>query len=67
MYVCICNEVTDRSIREAAANGVRTIDELRRRTGCADCCGNCVDLAGEILESAARAHAFDLPLTAAAA
>jgi bacterioferritin-associated ferredoxin len=66
MYVCICNAVTDRSIREAAANGVRTIDELRRRTGCADCCGSCADLAGEILESV-RARAFDLPLVAAAA
>ena len=45
MYVCICNAVTERTIREAAASGVRTLSELSRRTGCSDCCGTCADLA----------------------
>jgi bacterioferritin-associated ferredoxin len=26
MYVCICNAITERAIREAAADGVRTLD-----------------------------------------
>ena len=67
MYVCICNAVTDRAIREAASNGVRTLSELSRRTGCGDCCGNCAELASEILERATGARALDLPLIAAAA
>ncbi len=54
MYVCICNAVTDRQIRRAADEGVSSMAELSRRTGCSDCCGSCADLASEILEDAVR-------------
>ena len=68
MYVCICNAVTERTIRDAARAGVRTLDELSRRTGCGDCCGSCADLASEILADTRRAaRTLDLPLIAAAA
>ncbi|MBA8889584.1 bacterioferritin-associated ferredoxin [Dokdonella fugitiva] len=68
MYVCICNAVTDRAIREAAESGVRSFAEVRRRTGCSDCCGNCEDLASQIFHDAvARTSTLDLPLIAAAA
>ena len=67
MYVCICNAVTDRSIREAASAGVRSFSELRARTGCGDCCGSCEDLAREILDAAAKPRVLDLPLMAVAA
>ena len=67
MYVCICNAVTERTIREAAASGVRTLSELSRRTVCSDCCGSCADLANEILADAHRPRALDLPLIAIAA
>jgi bacterioferritin-associated ferredoxin len=67
MYVCICNAVTERTIREAARTGVRTLAELSRRTGCADCCGSCADLAREIIEETHRTRTLDLPLVAIAA
>jgi bacterioferritin-associated ferredoxin len=67
MYVCICNAVTDRAIREAAASGVRTLAELTRRTGCGDCCGSCSDLAESILAETHRTRVLDLPLIAIAA
>ena len=67
MYVCICNAVTERAVREAAQAGVRTLSELSRRTGCADCCGSCADLASEILNETHRARTLDLPLIAIAA
>lgn len=69
MYVCICNAVTDHAIRAAARDGVRSFNELRRRTGCSDCCGSCEDLAREILADSmpAVARTLDLPLIAAAA
>jgi bacterioferritin-associated ferredoxin len=67
MYVCLCNAVTERAIREAAQTGVRTLAELSRRTGCGDCCGSCVDLASEILDQTHRSRTFDLPLIAIAA
>jgi len=67
MYVCICNAVTERAVREAAQSGVRTVAELRHRTGCGDCCGSCVDLASEILDETHSSRTLDLPLIAIAA
>jgi bacterioferritin-associated ferredoxin len=67
MYVCICNAVTDRTIREAAAAGVHSFAELRSRTGCGDCCGSCEDVAREILDTTPRGRVLNLPLIASAA
>jgi bacterioferritin-associated ferredoxin len=67
MYVCICNAVTERTIREAAESGVRTLAELSRRTGCSGSCGTCSDLAQQILEDTHRRRVLDLPLIAIAA
>ncbi len=41
MYVCICNAVTDRQIREAVACGCCSMRELRTRLDVAGCCGKC--------------------------
>lgn len=49
MFVCLCNAVTDRQIRDAARQGAYTLEEVRRVTGCGDCCGRCMDTAEEIL------------------
>jgi len=62
MYVCICNAVTDRAIREAAESG-HSFDDLSRATGCSDCCGNCETLAREIFDEAA-ARVLPLPMAA---
>jgi bacterioferritin-associated ferredoxin len=71
MYVCICNAVTDRAIREAAESGARSFADVRSRTGCADCCGSCEDLAAQIFNEAVakrtHARALDLPMFAVAA
>jgi bacterioferritin-associated ferredoxin len=57
MYVCICNAVTDQMIRAAAAEGVTSIADLRRATGCTGTCGSCADLAAELLAEACSAPA----------
>ena len=69
MYVCICNAVTEKMIRRAAAEGVRSLSELTRRTGCSGECGSCADLAEEVLRDAHRRPRvqFNLPLIAQAA
>lgn len=59
VYVCICNGVTDRQIREAADAGCRSVSELTMRTGCGASCGSCLDMAGDLLQRALRR---DLPL-----
>ena len=50
MYVCICNAITERTIREHAERGVTTLDELAVATGAGTCCGACRPLALEILD-----------------
>jgi bacterioferritin-associated ferredoxin len=50
MYVCLCNGVTDRDIRQTAAAGCKSMSELTMRTGCGAGCGSCVCMASEILD-----------------
>ena len=52
MYVCVCNAVTDSDIRDAVDDGVHTLKHLRRTTGCGSTCGNCEEMAAEVLRQA---------------
>lgn len=61
VYVCICNGVTDRDIRQAAEAGCRSVPELTMRTGAGANCGSCLDLAGSLLEQARNLR--ELPLS----
>ncbi|MCO6411468.1 MAG: (2Fe-2S)-binding protein [Thiogranum sp.] len=54
MYVCICNAVTDRQIREARDNGACTIEELGQQLRVATCCGRCAECAQSILSESAE-------------
>ncbi|MBP3983301.1 bacterioferritin-associated ferredoxin [Pseudoxanthomonas helianthi] len=70
MYVCVCNGVTDHQIREAAANGCRSVAELTMRTGCGATCGTCLDMAADLLNEARdaqRASPFPVPVLSHAA
>jgi bacterioferritin-associated ferredoxin len=67
MYVCICNGVTDKDIRQAAEAGCKSMAELTMRTGCGATCGTCLDMAAELLGAAQpRDKDFDLPVLQAA-
>ena len=57
MYVCICNAITDKEIRQAAASGVEDLWELQRKLGVAAGCGSCKDMASEILRESRHARA----------
>ncbi len=50
MYVCICNAVTDRDIRRAAASGADSLYALQDSLGVATCCGSCRQQATDILD-----------------
>ncbi len=41
MYVCICNAVNDRQLKQALDEGVVSIRALRRHFGFESCCGKC--------------------------
>jgi bacterioferritin-associated ferredoxin len=52
MYVCICNGITDKQIRRAAASGICDLQGLQRELGVATGCGTCVETAADILRDA---------------
>ena len=41
MYVCNCNGITERQVRDAIRAGVRRWDEVHARYDCAPRCGMC--------------------------
>ena len=49
MYVCVCNAITDKQIREAAETGVRDLWDLQATLGVAPNCGSCKETAADIL------------------
>jgi bacterioferritin-associated ferredoxin len=60
MIVCVCNNISDREIRQAVDLGLTTMAELRRDLGVATCCGKCHTCAREVLAE----HLAVQPLTA---
>lgn len=52
MYVCLCHGVTDSTIRKAAKEGVRSVEQLGEHTQLGTCCGCCRDVAEIILNQA---------------
>jgi bacterioferritin-associated ferredoxin len=57
MYVCVCQAVTDRQIREAAEGGARTLKDLRRDLGVTRDCGRCASCARQCLQEANHCQA----------
>ena len=39
MIVCVCNNVSDRKIRQAVNNGLTSMSALRKELDIATCCG----------------------------
>lgn len=50
MFVCVCNAVNDRQIREAVREGACTMRELRLQLGVSANCGKCGKCAYQILQ-----------------
>lgn len=51
MYVCICNAISDRQIKESVAAGATSLSDLKDQLGVASCCGCCADLASSFLNN----------------
>jgi len=54
MYVCICNAITDKQIRQAAESGVTSLWKLQKQLGVASNCGKCRETAVNILRQHSR-------------
>jgi bacterioferritin-associated ferredoxin len=50
MIVCVCNNISEREIRQAVALGVNTMPALRKDLGVATCCGKCHMCAKHVLK-----------------
>ena len=53
MYVCVCNAITDKEIRQAAELGATDLQQLKDGLGVATCCGACEPCASQILQEEA--------------
>lgn len=49
MYICICNAVTEKAVRECARNGACSVEDLSFELGVGSGCGRCRDCANELL------------------
>ncbi len=67
MYVCICNGVTERQVREAAQAGCGSMPELTMRTGVGANCGSCLPLAEAIMSEVRQQRLLPLPVLSQAA
>lgn len=52
MYVCICQGITDRQVREAIDRGARKLRDLREELGLCTDCGKCGPCARDLLQEA---------------
>lgn len=50
MYVCLCNALTDRQVREARNSGAKSVSHVFRSTGSKPECGKCVHCVRDILK-----------------
>jgi len=56
MYVCVCNAVTDRAIREAVDRGASSLYDVQCRLPVASCCGRCEQTAAQIVDEHLQAR-----------
>lgn len=54
MYVCICQAVTEKQVRDAVDNGVQSLSALREHLGVASECGKCARCAHGIIKECRR-------------
>ena len=62
VYVCVCNSVTDRQIREAVESGCESMAALRSELKIATCCGKCESCARQMLNECLAGATWDWDL-----
>lgn len=63
MYVCICNNVTEKDIKRAVRDGACSMSCLQEELAVATCCGQCHSVARTCLEESLDGE-FNFPLLA---
>ncbi|WP_442871400.1 (2Fe-2S)-binding protein [Candidatus Thiodiazotropha sp. CDECU1] len=50
MYICVCHAITDNDIRNAAGNGISSLEALSDELKVGTCCGRCKECANKVLQ-----------------
>jgi len=58
MYICICNAITEKAVRDCARQGACSVDQLAFELGVGSGCGRCRDCANEVLRDVHAAEAL---------
>lgn len=65
MYVCVCNAVTERQIKQAINEGANTTGQLRQKLEAPQQCGSCDDCLEDYLTQAFMFGSAELQAVAA--
>ena len=57
MYVCVCNAVSDRQIRDAVDKGACSLFEVQCQLPVGACCGRCEDTASQVVSEQLQTRA----------
>lgn len=49
MYVCLCNGITERQIKNAVEKGDSNLSSVKHRLGVSNQCGSCANMAESII------------------
>jgi bacterioferritin-associated ferredoxin len=49
LYLCLCNAITERQVRECARSGAASVDQLASQLGVGSGCGRCLECAVDLL------------------
>ncbi len=49
MYVCVCNAVSDKAIKQAVKQGHESLEAIQRELAVGTCCGRCKTFAQEVI------------------
>ncbi len=63
MIVCICNNVSDKTIRQSVDDGVRSMSALRKQLNVGTCCGKCHACAKTVLRECLEDQSIQTALT----
>ena len=58
MFVCICNQVTDKQICRAVDEGASSIEDLSNELNLGTCCGKCKNCAKQVMREAIQEKAY---------
>ena len=54
MIICVCKNISDKTIRQAVGRGTDTMSALREELGLGTCCGKCAGCARQLVRETLR-------------